>query len=740
MRDVTALVVQAQAGEREALAQVIAAVQDDIWRLQRSRARSEADAEDATQETFARMIASIGELRDPRTFAGWLVRIALNEARGAARRRGADAKAANALAAAASTFSEDREAGAMERAELRESVKRAVGGLDPDLRTAVELRYEHGLSYADIARAMECPEGTVADRLHTAHDRLRRALAGAGIALALAALETELSAEPAVTAPEELGKRLARLARQAPMGRPGTMAKPGARPRALKVLLGSAALVAILAGLAAWRIRRSPALSAGIPASSGTVATAAPGDGTPGTASEARGTATTPATVPQLPAAPLGGVLGYVFDADGGGPIAGAVVTAKFHTNRNLTASAVSDSRGAWSLDLAPGDWELDAQAAEFVPLSITLIAGQWSRGELVDVFAKGPQGFGYGPRELPTYDLVSVTEGAETPRDLRLHRGARVGARVTDRSGRPLAGVRATFVRHLMNTHTPRRGFFRDDYLAVPATTGVDGRFAFTGVSLEGALQLRLDGDSLVSRAFTIEINGEEPVATMDQAATIPGTLLNSFGKPVPGARFFAITDCDIMNVCLDEVSVPVDDVGRFEIPPGAAGSQLLVVWAPGYGPKLVDLTHGQPDRIDVRLQEATAVLQGRVHDERGFPIVGAQVRVSSICVRLDAMAASLAFEMPFASWYGQDGAMACLPGSAFAPLAETHADGTFRLEGVASDASVELYVTAPGFQLKRQPGDPSRETDVELVPEQEEACGPAAGPGGGVRVKPGK
>ncbi|MBI2923089.1 MAG: sigma-70 family RNA polymerase sigma factor [Planctomycetes bacterium] len=87
MRDVTELVKRARGGDREALAALLEAVQDDIWRFQLSRHRSEADAEDATQETFVRMMSSLGELREPGAFRGWLYRIALNEALETGRRR-----------------------------------------------------------------------------------------------------------------------------------------------------------------------------------------------------------------------------------------------------------------------------------------------------------------------------------------------------------------------------------------------------------------------------------------------------------------------------------------------------------------------------------------------------------------------------------------------------------------------------------------------------------------------------
>ncbi|MBI2923114.1 MAG: sigma-70 family RNA polymerase sigma factor [Planctomycetes bacterium] len=712
MRDVTALVVQAQAGDREALARLVADVQDDIWRLQRSRARSEADAEDATQETFARMIGSLGELRDPRAFAGWLVRIALNEANGAARRRGAEARAADALAAAASTFQENREGEAMERAELRESVRRAVGGLEPNLRTAVELRYEHGMSYADIARAMECPEGTVADRLHTAHERLRKVLAGAGVALALAALESELAAAPAGTAPAGLGKRLARLAREAPMGGEGSAVPQGPRPRAVAVLLG---LAAILAGIAAWRIGRAPAMEpAGTAQGTAAAATSAGGRAETGPGPSA-GTAGTSSTSVTHSPPTLGRVRGRILDAGSGEPVADAIVSATFQGDRaRQSASVSSDARGNWSLELEPGEWVLEVRAADFVVLSTSADLERWRAREE-----------GREPVEDYREETVSVAAGAESSRDLHLRRGVRVRGRVTDDRGTPLAGVTVRFFHQWIAVGPwPRAGFFHQGYLPEVLISDVEGRFAFGGVWPDGEISVRLAGDGLVTREVNLAVGGEEQVVQMERAAAIAGSVLDAFGKPLAGARFFGLADSANDSGNLEEVPVAVDDLGRFEIPPGAAGSRLLVVWAPGHGLALVDLAQPKPGRLDVRLPEASAVIRGRVRDARGFPIAGARVQIASVGGRTDGHAASLAFRTPQGSWHWPDGqAGGCLPGDVPVPATVTGADGTFRLEGVAVGAGLtaEISVRAPGFERELVAADASREIEVELQPEEE-------------------
>jgi RNA polymerase sigma-70 factor (ECF subfamily) len=55
-------------------------------------------------------------------------------------------------------------------------VNRAVADLPEDLRTAIILREIEGLSYEEIAAAMDCPVGTVRSRIFRAREAIDRNL------------------------------------------------------------------------------------------------------------------------------------------------------------------------------------------------------------------------------------------------------------------------------------------------------------------------------------------------------------------------------------------------------------------------------------------------------------------------------------------------------------------------------------------------------------------------------------
>jgi len=66
---------------------------------------------------------------------------------------------------------------AAERQEEGELIRTAIQGLPTDQREAFILRHYHGLSYDEIAKAVEVPLGTVKWRIHEAVRRLERYVA-----------------------------------------------------------------------------------------------------------------------------------------------------------------------------------------------------------------------------------------------------------------------------------------------------------------------------------------------------------------------------------------------------------------------------------------------------------------------------------------------------------------------------------------------------------------------------------
>jgi RNA polymerase sigma-70 factor, ECF subfamily len=139
-------------------------------------------AEDVQQEVWLAVYRGVASLSDPRAFRTWLYRTTRHRAVDYLRRRrrerelvadvAADADAGGGSAAAHGPdddpLSEPLDAGALHA---------ALATLPPVQREALVLRYQDGLSYAEIALVVGCSVGTVRSRLHHAKRRLHDAIA-----------------------------------------------------------------------------------------------------------------------------------------------------------------------------------------------------------------------------------------------------------------------------------------------------------------------------------------------------------------------------------------------------------------------------------------------------------------------------------------------------------------------------------------------------------------------------------
>lgn len=177
------LVKRAQRGERGAFDLLVLRYQHKVIKLVARLLRDPAEAEDVAQEAFVKAYRALGSFRGDSAFYTWLYRIAVNTARNSIasrQRRPLDYEAD--LSESEQSVVESRmrhgdtpEAAALSE-EIRATVNRAVEELPEDLRTAIILREVEGLSYEEIAAAMDCPVGTVRSRIFRARESIDRNL------------------------------------------------------------------------------------------------------------------------------------------------------------------------------------------------------------------------------------------------------------------------------------------------------------------------------------------------------------------------------------------------------------------------------------------------------------------------------------------------------------------------------------------------------------------------------------
>ena len=140
------------------------------------------DAEDLAAETFLRAYAALRGYSPDRIMAlhlrPWLITICLNQWRNqvrAASRRPV-AVAASAPGVADPAAGGESPSSRVERRDDAEQLARALRQLPPKTQMAVVLRHIVGLSPAEIAEVLGCPEGTARSHVSRGLDRLRTLL------------------------------------------------------------------------------------------------------------------------------------------------------------------------------------------------------------------------------------------------------------------------------------------------------------------------------------------------------------------------------------------------------------------------------------------------------------------------------------------------------------------------------------------------------------------------------------
>ena len=163
-----------QAGDAGAYERLVRDYGDRLWRFVR-RMVGDRPAEDIVQEVFVRVHRSVASFEPGSRFDAWLFAIAANLCVDHHRRE----RPAASLDDLAVPPPDPRPAApqdALEDAERREALARAVDRLPPDQRQVFLLRQEAGLPFKEIARLLGCPLNTALGRMHYAMEHLRASL------------------------------------------------------------------------------------------------------------------------------------------------------------------------------------------------------------------------------------------------------------------------------------------------------------------------------------------------------------------------------------------------------------------------------------------------------------------------------------------------------------------------------------------------------------------------------------
>ena len=169
---------RAQRGDEQAFSLIVVGYQASVFNYVLRLVGDRGLAEDLTQEVFLRVFQGLPGFSLRSTFKTWLFQVAKNRVLAEFRARERRPRAVLDIEGALQIGSFDPP---LERHELLDGVWRAVENLNVDLKMALLLRDVVGLSYAEIAEALEVAVPTVKWRIYEAREDVQRALAREGI-------------------------------------------------------------------------------------------------------------------------------------------------------------------------------------------------------------------------------------------------------------------------------------------------------------------------------------------------------------------------------------------------------------------------------------------------------------------------------------------------------------------------------------------------------------------------------
>jgi RNA polymerase sigma-70 factor (ECF subfamily) len=176
------LVQRTVAGDQRAYGLLVLKYQRRIQRLIGRMVRDVDLVEDISQETFVRAYRALHQFRGDAQFYTWLYRIAVNTAKKFLLELKNDPTVSESFLASDDEdetswrkneqITDEGPESILAAKEIAAVVNAAMDDLPADLKQAITLREIEGLSYEEIATAMDCPVGTVRSRIFRAREAI----------------------------------------------------------------------------------------------------------------------------------------------------------------------------------------------------------------------------------------------------------------------------------------------------------------------------------------------------------------------------------------------------------------------------------------------------------------------------------------------------------------------------------------------------------------------------------------
>jgi RNA polymerase sigma factor RpoE len=173
------VVRRVQLGDKSAFDLLVIKYQHKIVHLVNRYVKDPSEAQDVAQDTFIKAYKALGDFRGESAFYTWLYRIAINTAKNyllSRSRRHTDYEVemqdAEQIENAPQLKDIETPEDQLMNDQIIHVIRQAIEKLPEEMRIAITLREFEGMSYEEIAEAMDCPIGTVRSRIFRAREAI----------------------------------------------------------------------------------------------------------------------------------------------------------------------------------------------------------------------------------------------------------------------------------------------------------------------------------------------------------------------------------------------------------------------------------------------------------------------------------------------------------------------------------------------------------------------------------------
>ncbi len=162
------LIKRAQEGDEDAFTQIIISMENELYKVARTRLECEDDINEAVQETIIQTFKSIKKVKEPRFFKTWLIKILINNCNKVYNKR----KKNRALEYDENLIY-DESYSSIEESNDKMDFFFMIKKLNYNERITLTLYYVEKFTTKEISKILKEPESTIKNRILRAKNKLR---------------------------------------------------------------------------------------------------------------------------------------------------------------------------------------------------------------------------------------------------------------------------------------------------------------------------------------------------------------------------------------------------------------------------------------------------------------------------------------------------------------------------------------------------------------------------------------